>query len=62
MMALDIRYVDQKSIWLDLKILTMTVPAIIVQTWEAKTGAKPKAQREPEHGARTSAAASGGNN
>ena len=31
MMHLDIDYVRKKSLWLDLKIILMTIPALIVQ-------------------------------
>jgi lipopolysaccharide/colanic/teichoic acid biosynthesis glycosyltransferase len=29
MMRLDLRYVQQQSIWLDLRILAMTIPAVL---------------------------------
>jgi len=36
MMDLDLKYVQEKSLWLDLKILAWTVPAIIKLVWEMK--------------------------
>jgi lipopolysaccharide/colanic/teichoic acid biosynthesis glycosyltransferase len=36
MMNLDIRYVREKSLWLDLKILAKTIPAILIQVYETK--------------------------
>lgn len=36
MMNLDIRYVREKSPWLDLKILVKTIPAVVVQVYETK--------------------------
>jgi lipopolysaccharide/colanic/teichoic acid biosynthesis glycosyltransferase len=36
MMELDLRYVEEKSLWLDLKILAGTIPAILRQCWEVK--------------------------
>jgi lipopolysaccharide/colanic/teichoic acid biosynthesis glycosyltransferase len=28
-MALDMRYIDQWSVWLDIKILFQTIPAVL---------------------------------
>lgn len=36
-MDLDLYYVDHKSLWMDLKIIAMTVPAILALVWEVKT-------------------------
>jgi lipopolysaccharide/colanic/teichoic acid biosynthesis glycosyltransferase len=36
MMELDIYYVHNKSLWLDLSILTRTVPAVLLQTREVR--------------------------
>ncbi|HXF52640.1 MAG TPA: sugar transferase [Hyphomicrobiaceae bacterium] len=33
MIDLDIRYVREKSLWLDLKILLKTVPAVMAEAW-----------------------------
>ena len=30
MMHLDLRYVQQQSLWLDLRILAMTIPAVLL--------------------------------
>jgi lipopolysaccharide/colanic/teichoic acid biosynthesis glycosyltransferase len=36
MIELDLRYVATKSLLLDLKIILMTVPAIILQVWDVR--------------------------
>ena len=36
MMNLDLTYVREKSLWLDLKIIVWTIPAIIKLIWEMK--------------------------
>jgi lipopolysaccharide/colanic/teichoic acid biosynthesis glycosyltransferase len=36
MMELDLKYVREKSVWLDLKIMALTVPAIMKLIWEMK--------------------------
>jgi exopolysaccharide production protein ExoY len=35
---LDLYYVEHKSLWLDLKIIALTIPAIVVMVCEMKTG------------------------
>jgi lipopolysaccharide/colanic/teichoic acid biosynthesis glycosyltransferase len=40
MMELDLAYVEQKSLFLDLKIIICTAPAILLQMWDTKTGRK----------------------
>jgi lipopolysaccharide/colanic/teichoic acid biosynthesis glycosyltransferase len=40
MIALDIQYAEQKSLWLDLKIMARTVPAILTQVREARAKRK----------------------
>lgn len=35
-MNLDLYYVDNKSLWLDLKITAFTIPAILALVWELK--------------------------
>ncbi|HEV2692469.1 MAG TPA: sugar transferase [Verrucomicrobiae bacterium] len=42
MMELDIDYTRKKTFWLDLKIIFMTVPALLVQIWDSRQ--KKKAQ------------------
>jgi lipopolysaccharide/colanic/teichoic acid biosynthesis glycosyltransferase len=32
MMALDVRYVRERTLWLDFRILLMTVPALLGRT------------------------------
>ena len=49
MMDLDLKYVREKSLWLDLKILAWTVPAIMKLVWEMQNqheiGMRPAEQR-----------------
>lgn len=40
MMQLDIEYTRRKSLWLDLKIIFLTVPALLVQMWEMRQARK----------------------
>ena len=35
-MTLDLYYVEHKSFWLDVKIIAMTIPAILALVWEMK--------------------------
>jgi len=36
MMRLDIEYARNRSLWLDLKIILKTIPALLVQMWETR--------------------------
>lgn len=36
MIDLDVTYIARRSLWLDLKIIFKTIPALLVQTYEAK--------------------------
>jgi lipopolysaccharide/colanic/teichoic acid biosynthesis glycosyltransferase len=40
MIQLDIEYSRRRSIWLDLRIIFMTVPALIVQMWDMRQAKK----------------------
>lgn len=40
MMELDLAYVERKSLFLDLKIMLCTAPAILLQVWDLKTTAE----------------------
>jgi lipopolysaccharide/colanic/teichoic acid biosynthesis glycosyltransferase len=40
MIQLDIHYAKTKSLWLDLKIIFKTGPALLMQIWETKFGKK----------------------
>ena len=40
MMELDIEYTRRKNLWLDLKIIFLTVPALLVQMWDMKQAKK----------------------
>ena len=40
MIQLDIKYARSKTIWLDLKIIFMTVPALLIQMWEMRVQRK----------------------
>ena len=42
MMELDIEYTRRKSLWLDLKIIFMTIPALLLQMWDMKVAKKPR--------------------
>jgi lipopolysaccharide/colanic/teichoic acid biosynthesis glycosyltransferase len=44
MIDLDIRYVGNKSVWLDLKILFKTIPAILSQTKQLNEESRPEFQ------------------
>jgi lipopolysaccharide/colanic/teichoic acid biosynthesis glycosyltransferase len=46
MMELDIEYTRRKNLWLDLKIITLTIPALLVQMWDMKVAKKPKSKKE----------------
>jgi len=41
MIDLDLYYVEHRSLWLDLKIIARTVPAIIAQAWDQHRRQKP---------------------
>jgi lipopolysaccharide/colanic/teichoic acid biosynthesis glycosyltransferase len=45
MINLDLYYAEHKSLWLDLKIILLTVPAILVLVWEMKISPKIRAPR-----------------
>lgn len=36
MIELDIKYVRSKTLWLDLKIIFKTIPALMIQMWETR--------------------------
>jgi exopolysaccharide production protein ExoY len=40
MIQLDIKYARTKTIWLDLKIILKTVPALLIQIWETRIQGK----------------------
>jgi hypothetical protein len=46
MIQLDIQYARTKSLWLDLKIIFKTVPALLVQMWESKFRKKNSANND----------------
>mgnify|MGYP003572241985 CR=1 FL=1 len=45
MMRLDIRYVHEKTLWMDLWIIAKTIPALVIQVLETKTA---PSDSEPE--------------
>jgi lipopolysaccharide/colanic/teichoic acid biosynthesis glycosyltransferase len=44
MIQLDIKYARSKTLWMDLKIILKTVPALMVQMWETRAKRKSAAQ------------------
>jgi len=46
MIALDIEYAEKKSLWLDLKIMAMTLPALLGQVKEARAKKKRSSQEQ----------------
>ncbi len=44
MIQLDIKYARSKTLWMDLKIILKTVPALVIQVWEARIKRKPAGQ------------------
>ena len=40
MIRLDIRYTETKSSWLDIKIILLTIPALLVQIYDTRIGRK----------------------
>jgi hypothetical protein len=55
MIQLDIRYAKNKNLWWDLKIILMTVPALVIQMLETR-----QARRASSHPARRTAGYSNG--
>lgn len=53
MIRLDIEYVRKKNLWLDLKIVLLTTPALIIQMWEARQGKKTSPVSAPSQPAAT---------
>jgi lipopolysaccharide/colanic/teichoic acid biosynthesis glycosyltransferase len=49
MISLDLYYANHQSLWLDLKIVVLTIPAILVLVWEMKISRrswKPRVERQ----------------
>jgi lipopolysaccharide/colanic/teichoic acid biosynthesis glycosyltransferase len=44
MIQLDIKYVRSRTLWLDLKIIFKTIPALVIQMWETRVRRKSAAQ------------------
>jgi lipopolysaccharide/colanic/teichoic acid biosynthesis glycosyltransferase len=40
MIQLDIKYVREKSVWLDIVVLLRTLPALLIQVWETRRSSK----------------------
>lgn len=47
MMELDLAYVGKKSLFLDLKIILFTIPAILIQVWDTRIGRRAAAKSAP---------------
>jgi lipopolysaccharide/colanic/teichoic acid biosynthesis glycosyltransferase len=47
MMELDITYVETKSLFLDLKIIAFTLPAILLQVWDLQAGRRASRNARP---------------
>jgi lipopolysaccharide/colanic/teichoic acid biosynthesis glycosyltransferase len=47
MIQLDIRYAHDKTLWLDLKIIFKTIPALLVQMWESRMKKKSARRATP---------------
>jgi lipopolysaccharide/colanic/teichoic acid biosynthesis glycosyltransferase len=45
MINLDLYYAEHKSLWFDLKIVVLTIPAILTLVWEMKVSQKIRAPR-----------------
>ena len=45
MIDLDLHYVERKSVWMDLKIIVLTIPAILMLVWEMKFSPAARARR-----------------
>jgi lipopolysaccharide/colanic/teichoic acid biosynthesis glycosyltransferase len=45
MINLDLYYAEHKSLWLDLKIIFLTIPAILALVWEMKVSPKIRSPR-----------------
>jgi lipopolysaccharide/colanic/teichoic acid biosynthesis glycosyltransferase len=41
MIQLDIKYARTKTLWLDLKIILKTIPALVIQVWDTRIKRKP---------------------
>jgi lipopolysaccharide/colanic/teichoic acid biosynthesis glycosyltransferase len=47
MIQLDIEYTRRKSLWLDLRIIAMTIPALLIQMWDMSR--QKRLQRRQQH-------------
>jgi len=59
MMELDIKYARTKTLWLDLKIIFKTVPALVIQMWD--TWVKKNSRQQPAQSRSVDPARSGSN-
>ena len=50
MMELDIAYVETKSLFLDVKIIVLTLPAILLQVWDVQAGRRAAGKAQPAEG------------
>ena len=47
MIELDVEYTRRKSLWLDLWIIAMTIPALLIQMWDL--GQQKRLQKRQQH-------------
>jgi hypothetical protein len=45
MIQLDIEYSRKRNLWLDFRIIIMTIPALLVQMWDMRQAKKPGVTR-----------------
>lgn len=49
MMQMDLRYVANRTVWLDMSILCETVPAVLTQAWNSWSAKRVQRQQREQH-------------
>jgi lipopolysaccharide/colanic/teichoic acid biosynthesis glycosyltransferase len=49
MMQMDLRYVANRTLWLDLSILFETVPAVLTQAWNSRSAQRGQRRQHEQH-------------